>query len=191
MATLAQTNWNAVAATNGLHDIKPPVVIPSGWAWLWWTLAALAAVGLIIGVTAWFLSRRKQVPLPPLIPPHVRARQRLEAALRWLHEPKPFVIAVSDALRTYLEERFDFRAPERTTEEFLRELQATQLLNPAQKESLGDFLQRCDLVKFARYEPTEAELRDLHGAAGRLVNETEPHPLAAPGAHESAATVSS
>jgi hypothetical protein len=44
----------------------------------------------------------------------------------------------------------------------------------AQKESLGDFLQRCDLVKFARYEPGEPELRDLHASALRLVEETEP-----------------
>jgi hypothetical protein len=30
------------------------------------------------------------------------------------------------------------------------------------------------LIKFARYEPTETELRALHAAALRLINETEP-----------------
>jgi hypothetical protein len=59
----------------------------------------------------------------------------------------------------YLEERFDFHAPERTTEEFLYELQATELLTRDQKESLAEFLKRCDLVKFAKYEPREPELR--------------------------------
>jgi len=34
----------------------------------------------------------------------------------------------------------------------------------------------CDLVKFAKYEPIEPELRDLHGSALRLVEETEPKP---------------
>ena len=43
-----------------------------------------------------------------------------------------------------------------------------------QKESLGEFLQQCDLVKFAKYEPGEPEMRELHGAALRLVEETEP-----------------
>ena len=70
-------------------------------------------------------------------------------------------------------------APERTTEEFLYELQATTLLTPEQKSSLGDFLTNCDLVKFAKYEPGEPELRDLHGSALRLVSETEPRPESA------------
>ena len=81
---------------------------------------------------------------------------------------------MSDTIRWYLEERFDFHAPDRTTEEFLYELQGTELLTRDQKESLGEFLKRCDLVKFARYEPTELELQDLHDSALRLVEETQP-----------------
>jgi hypothetical protein len=104
----------------------------------------------------------------------VRAKQKLQEALALIGQPKPFVIAVSDAARQYLEERFEFRAPERTTEEFLYELKRTNLLSENQKESLGDFLQQCDLVKFARYEPAEPELRGLHDSALRLVEETEP-----------------
>ena len=118
--------------------------------------------------------------LPPPIPAHVRAKQKLQEALALLAEPKPFVIAVSDTARTYLEDRFEFRAPERTTEEFLRELAGTKLLLPDQKESLGNFLASCDLVKFAKYEPGERELLELHGSAVRLVEETEPREV--PGA---------
>jgi len=108
------------------------------------------------------------------VPAHLRAKQKLAAALALISQPKPFVIAVSDTARAYLEERFDFHAPERTTEEFLRELGGTKLLLPEQKASLGQFLASCDLVKFAKYEPGEPELRDLHGSAVRLVEETEP-----------------
>jgi hypothetical protein len=32
-------------------------------------------------------------------------------------------------------------------------------------------------VKFAKYEPRENELRELHGAAVKLVQETEPQPI--------------
>ena len=98
----------------------------------------------------------------------------LEEALRLIDDPKPFTIAVSDAIRQYLEERFQFRAPERTTEEFLHELQGTDLLAFEQKASLGEFLNRCDMVKFARYEPVVEELQTMHEAALRLVRETEP-----------------
>ena len=58
-------------------------------------------------------------------------------------------------------------------------MQGTDLLTPDQKQSLGDFLANCDLIKFAKYEPTEVELRALHAAALRLVNETEPSFVAA------------
>jgi len=86
---------------------------------------------------------------------------------------------VSDTIRVYLEKRFKFHAPERTTEEFLRELQATNLLTPDQKQSLGEFLSVCDMVKFARYEPGPPELQALHDSAVRLIDETEPQPVPA------------
>jgi hypothetical protein len=163
-----------------IRDIKPPIEIPNDWLWLWWVLAALIA--LVVGLLIFFFwkKRKLRIETPPPIPAHVRARHRLEQALALISQPKPFVIAVSDAARAYLEERFKFHAPERTTEEFLRELKNTDRLLPDQKESLGNFLASCDLVKFAKYEPGENELRELHGAALRLVEETEPRPEAAP-----------
>lgn len=164
------------AATNELRDIKPPIEIPSGWAWVWWVVVAITA--LLLAWWAWRYWQRKKaiVPVVPVVPPHVRAREKLEQALALLGQPREFCILVSDAIRWYLEERFQFRAPERTTEEFLHELKGTQLLSASQKNFLGDFLVRCDLVKFARYEPGEAELRDLLASALRLIEETEPKP---------------
>ena len=168
------TNQTTSSTANDIRDIKPPVEIPSGWEWLWWGLAALATIVIAIFVWRWWQKRRSQIAFVPPVPAHVRAKQKLEESLAFIAQPKPFVIAVSDTARTYLEERFDFHAPERTTEEFLRELSGTDLLAKEQKESLGTFLASCDLVKFAKYEPRETELRGLHGAAVKLVEETEP-----------------
>lgn len=170
---------NAVAAVETtLQDIKAPVHIPDYWMWLWIAVGLLVAVA--IGFLLWkFWLKKKFAPVPVApIPPHIRARRKLKEAFLLLNEPKLFTSAVSDALRIYLEERFELRAPERTTEEFLHELQSTSVLNGDQKKSLGDFLERCDMVKFARYEPTQSELEDLHNAAMRLVEETEPQVVA-------------
>jgi hypothetical protein len=169
------TNNNAASAVaEDIRDIKPPIEISDGWAGLWWSLIVLAlAVGAFL-LWRWIKNRKTNIVLPPPIPAHIRAKKKLEQALTLIAQPKPFVIAVSDTARTYLEERFQFRAPERTTEEFLRELGGTDLLLPEQKESLGNFLESCDLVKFAKYEPGENELRGLHSSALRLVEETEP-----------------
>ncbi len=172
---------NALAAAD-IRDVKPPVAIPS-----WWTavigiavVAALAAAA----VYAWRRYRRQQKQPPPaiVIPPYRRALERLRAALDMIHNPERFCVALSDAVRVYLEERFDLRAPERTTEEFLAEIQASSLLSELQQRLMGDFLTRCDLVKFARAEMGEPELRELYDVAVRLVEETEPllNPQAAP-----------
>jgi hypothetical protein len=163
-----------VQAANDIRDIKPPVAIPNGWAWLWWGLIVLAVAVAALLLRRWWKNRKLNIVPPPPVPAHVRAKQKLAEALALISQPKPFVIAVSDTERAYLEERFDFRAPERTTEEFLRELGGTKLLLPEQKASLGQFLASCDLVKFAKYEPGESELLALHGSALRLVEETEP-----------------
>ena len=172
-----KTNLSAITNLTNLKDIraiKPPMEIVGGWAWLWWLLLVAAVAVAALLLWRWLKQRKLNVVLPPPIPSHVRAKQKLQEALALITQPKPFVIAVSDTARTYLEERFNFHAPERTTEEFLRELAGTKLLLPDQKESLGNFLASCDLVKFAKYEPGEKELLELHGSAVRLVEETEP-----------------
>ena len=163
--------------TNDIRGIKPPVEIPTGWAWLGWGLAG--ALVLALALAAWRRWRRRPAPRPsaPLVPAHVRARQKLQAALAHLENPRVFCYLVSSALRIYLEERFDFRAPQRTTEHFLTELRSTRLLTENQKQSLGEFLQICDLVKFARLEPTETELRAVHESALRLIDETQYDPI--------------
>src|SRR5688572_20443767 len=106
---------NAAAAT--LRDIKPPVHIPDYWLYLWIALGVLALA--LIGYLVWryWLKKALQPKPVPVLPPHVRARRRLKEAMTLIAEPKLFVSAVSDAVRIYLEESFDLRAPERTTEE--------------------------------------------------------------------------
>lgn len=174
---ISQLPSRATGQTNALRDIKPPIEIPNAWRWAIWIFIALVLASLL-----WWLYRNQQrkkglLAAKPLVPAHIRARQRLDEALALIEEPKPFCTEVSDTIRAYLEERFSFHAPDRTTEEFLYELRNTNLLTPDQKESLGDFLQQCDLVKFAKYEPALDELQKLHGSAVRLVNETEPMPV--------------
>lgn len=169
---ITSTAVAAPSGTNDLRPLKPLAEIPLGW-WPW----VAGALTLFAMIALWFWLRRQRVEraVPVvIIPAHVRARQRLEQALNLISDPRLFCIAVSDATRLYLEERFDLHAPERTTEEFLKELRRTHHLNTDQKLTLGEFLEQCDLVKFARLEPTESELRSLYRIAERLVEETVP-----------------
>ena len=162
------------AAAEDIRDIKAPVEIPSGWAWLWWTLGAIIVTSTVLAAVRYWLKRRpKAKAIAIVVPPHERARRRLQEALGLLDQPRPFCILVSDAVRLYLEEAFSMRAPERTTEEFLDELQSSAVLALTQKQLLGDFLMRCDLVKFARHEPPQDQLQELYQSALRLIDETQ------------------
>lgn len=171
--TNASSGAPAGPAMTDIRAIKPPIVIPNYWVWFWLGLAVVVVAAAVI--TVFVLRRRKAAQPPPIpfVPPHIRARKKLQEVLAMIDQPRPFCILVSDTVRLYLEERFDFHAPERTTEEFLHELKATDLLVSDQKQSLGEFLSVCDMVKFARYEPGPPELQSLHDSAVRLVDETE------------------
>ena len=163
-----------------IHDIGSLIEIPSSWTWLWWLLLAILTVAALYWAFLYWKKRnakKGEEPSVPKEPAHERARRQLEAALKFLHDPDRFCVLVSDAIRIYLEERFDFRAPERTTEEFLDEIQESQHLQEEQKQSLANFLMECDMVKFAKSEPEAFELKRLYESALQLVSETEPNLL--------------
>ena len=72
-----------------------------------------------------------------------------------------------------------FQSPStrRTTEEFLRPMEADPTTPLAEhRELLRDFLQSCDLVKFARYQPTLTELEQVQQRATSFVTATKPVP---------------
>jgi len=173
---------NSVAATNEIQleddilGIQPPVDVPTGWEWLLYTLVAAGLIALAAFLTRRLL-RRLHVIKPPPIPyvePHAMARRRLEAALRLIDDPYRFCSAVSAALRGYFEGRFAIHAPDRTTDEFLDELRTSSALDTRQQDLVSEFLNQCDLVKFARNEPTRSDLDQMHRFALGLVEETMP-----------------
>ena len=171
---------NAVASETipDIRGLKGMVEIPTGNEWIWWLLVAVAVM-VVTGIVVWFIRRHlakrsTELAPPPPPPPHVVAWERLQRALDLIHEAEWFCIEVSHIIRVYLEERFSLHAPDRTTEEFLLELQSSRYLAAEHKQLLANFLSECDMVKFARAEPPEQELRSLHEAASRLVGETQP-----------------
>ena len=156
-----------------IRDIKGLVPVPLGW---WWLALLLALVAFAV-VAIWLWKRKKPAAATIIAPPPtayewaIRAMQQLRA-----DDPpvEPFYTRLSDIIRHYLEGRFQLRAPERTTEEFLYEVAQDGTLSPGHKELLGAFLQECDLVKFARLQPEPADRQRAFAAAEKFVEETGP-----------------
>jgi hypothetical protein len=146
-----------------IEDIEDVVEMPKPplrW-WLW----ALVALGVAAVPAVWLLlrSRRTKELVRIFRPAHELAYARLRALVaEGLVEKGPikeFYERISGILRHYIEDRFDLHAPERTTEEFLAELRFTEILAGPDKQVLEEFLTHCDLVKFAKHDPTTEQVQ--------------------------------
>ena len=81
-------------------------------------------------------------------------------------------VRLSSIVRGYLERRYDIRAPELTTEEFLQEALRAKELTAEHRTQLTAFLEGCDRVKFAGYRPETAESLSTLAAARGFVEDT-------------------
>jgi hypothetical protein len=112
-----------------------------------------------------------------LKPAHELAYERLRALVKedliGAGRIKEFYERISDILRHYIEHRFSLRAPERTTEEFLAELANAEVLPATEKQRLGEFLQHCDLVKFAKHNPTTQQIQETFDLVKDFIEKTK------------------
>lgn len=166
-----------------LAGLKSPVMWkrPLPWQLAWMIPLALVIAGLIWWWIRW-LRRRALIPKPPPppIPPHVKAMEALQSLLakQWIEQEniEPFYVELSNIARHYIEDRFNLRAPEQTTEEFIRTTASSPILSLDHRQLTASFLEQCDLVKFAKHRPGSDDMRAAFGAAERLVRETVPPP---------------
>jgi len=159
-----------------IADIEGPVEMPevaSLW-WLW--MVGIAAAGG--GLGSWLYIRRRKIEEGLRINKaaheiaYNRLRELVKQDLIEAGRIKEFYERISDILRHYIEHRFELRAPERTTEEFLFEMQASNVLLPSDKEHLGKFLKHCDLVKFARYNPSNEQIQRSFDLVKEFIEKT-------------------
>jgi hypothetical protein len=158
-------------AAEDIRDIRGPKFIFPPWL----LPAVIAGVVLLalgaLGLWRWLRRRRR----PRVLLPFEIALQRLEEmrALMQPEDAREFSIAVSDVVRRYIEERFGVTATHRTTEEFLHDLLESSHAPLARHRALlSEFLQQCDLVKFAGMSLTLQNMESLHHSARAFVLET-------------------
>jgi hypothetical protein len=179
--TVRVTTTVAKPDVSELRDITGPEQLPEAKSpWipvLNWSGIALVALALLLGALE--LKRRLAPPKPELAPHEWAAREleRLEAMRLPEHgQAERFHTLVSDTVRRYLELRFHLRAPRQTTAEFLDAMRQSPNLNADQRTLLRDFLERCDLAKFARAEYSVVECQATAAMARTFVDQTKPAP---------------
>ncbi len=159
-----------------IYDIRPPLFYLRSWFWLWIALAIVGLVALVVLLWSWFRTHAEA----KVRTAYELALEKLENARALMNEsaPEPYAVAVSEILRTYLGQRFQARSSRLTTQEFLRDMQSDTATPLAEyRDLLGDFLQACDLVKFAKYQPRLSELEQVQQSAVTFVTATKPVPV--------------
>ena len=161
--------------TPPLRDIAPPVdIFPYP---LWMVIAAGLAALALFGLVA-FLVRRwmRSRPAPPPPLPQAIALRKLDDTRAEVETTDPYLfsIRVSDILRSYISERYRLPATQQTSPEFLAAASNLPTFSEPLRESLGRFLEKADLIKFARIEATAGDSRELLDLAVQIVREESP-----------------
>ena len=168
-------SWPIFAQEN-LHDIRPPVPLPENFLWFFIFLAIFLVIGIIF-LLRYYFSKKPTLKKPEIIKsPWEIALERLKGLLAKNlmanGKIKEFYSGLGDIVRHYIEDRYLLKAPEMTTPEFLEHIKRESPLKADHKVLLKDFLHCCDMVKFAKYGPTEKEIESSIDAAKKFIEET-------------------
>lgn len=169
---------------DGLKSPKKPVGLPPRYQYFWLLCGGLVLLGIIYLLFKYIKENYRskvaagtEPDAVKLEPAHLIALRRLDG-LKQEHlleagEYKLFYDRLSEILREYMENRFQFRALEMTTEEFLSNLGNKDFLNLTQKKAVAEFLQYSDLVKFAKHRPLKEDGERALEIIYRLIEETK------------------
>lgn len=162
----------------------PKTVMEGDFAWEDWYLS-IACIVLFIPflLLLIYLIKRirdnkpiiRKVKVEPKLPPHQLAMkeiERIKAEKVWQKgQSKEYYTELTDAIRTYIKDRFGFNALEMTSSEII-----DKLLEMKDKEAIADLrslFQTADLVKFAKHNPMMNENDANLLSAIDFINETK------------------
>lgn len=168
------------------RDLKPQAELPRPPIWPW-ILAGLVAGPLLYVGGRWLWDRLPRQEKETVIeekpapvddrPAEVIAYEELDriAALDLPAEGafKRHTSLVTACLRAYIERRYDVPALDRTTYELMRDLRKT-ISSQEAYSLLRELFNEADLVKFAKFTPTESAARAMLSSARRFVDITKP-----------------
>jgi len=161
-----------VDTTKAIYDIKQPLAVSYTFLdWLkdHWHWVVIGLMVLLVLLGAWFYFRKIRKPKPvvlkpePLRPAHVKALELLDVLEQkklWQQgQVKAYYIELTDIVRDYLEQRYGIHALEQTTDEILSSLsdRAAADLSADSRNVLKELLLLADLVKFAKFQPSNAD----------------------------------
>ena len=174
-------NVSAVILEKGaeLKDIKQPIEEPIGWSDIWPWLLGIVLLALVIYLLTKYVfntkPKIKKVIPKVIIPADVTALKELteldKQQLWQCGRIKEYQAEISEIIRRYTENRFNFIALELATDEILSELKSR--LDAEEVENIRTLFQRADLAKYAKSKPNDSENEESMTLAKQFVNNTK------------------
>ena len=162
-----------------LKDIKQPMEAPLGWSDIWpWLLGVIVFALIIFLLKKYVFNKKEDVKIEKpkmIIPADITALQQLtkldEAQVWQAGNIKQYYTELSEIIRRYTEDRFNFIALELATDEIISELKSK--VNNEQLASITILLQRADLAKFAKRKPDDNENKESMQLAKHFIGQTK------------------
>lgn len=159
-----------------IRPLKDPAEIKDKlWVWVF-----IAFILLIASIAAFAYLKKKKEEAKPALPPRpaeeiARDSLRALAEMRLIEKGlvKEYYIRLSDIIRTYIENRYRIFAMDRTTWELFQEMKSKRI-ERLHVDRINDFLEECDMVKFAKYMPSQKEIEEAYKKAEEIVEITTP-----------------
>jgi hypothetical protein len=153
-----------------IRDIKGPMSFLERLKLFFYIATALVVLGflLVVGLLVYMARRGRRaaageekrpemtLQAPVMAGPKDEALKALDAAEVLKADSKVFYSVISEAIRRYLRAAYSIPATEATTAEIMEAVKSSTLSDAAIDE-LRKVLEEADLVKFAKYAPTEEE----------------------------------
>lgn len=186
-----QVHSMQIDTTRGLTDIKMPYSAPVTLKEVTPYILGVLLAGAILFLLLYSIKRKKKnqplfrMPEKPKEPAHIvalRELDRIKDEKLWQKDKtKQYYSEVTDVIRTYIEDRFEIRAMEQTTDEILDSFRIRKdLLNEKSIGNLSQILTLADLVKFAKYHPLPDDDNLTLVNSYFFVNETKKEELKKP-----------
>lgn len=152
---------NKVPDLSELDPMIPPRPLNSSSTWPWFIGLGLLAATALTGM--WFLRHRTTITEEPRKQSpqevaHAALNQLLAEQLPSRGLVKEFYLRLTGIVRQFIEDTTGLKAPEQTTEEFLRAMRTRDIFSVEQSLRLKEFLEAADMVKYAGQQPDHAQI---------------------------------
>ncbi len=165
-----------------IKDIKSPLEIEINYKkYVYYGLAIFGFLLLLFFIFYYYKKKKRGKDIlpkrkKPIKPAHIEALEELEKLKNSNLLPdgkiKEFYIIISEIIRIYIERRYFIYALEMTTNQICEELYNVDA-DGENVKLIGEFLDLCDFVKFAKYKPSDDENNKVIEKAEEIVNKTK------------------